>query len=336
VAQVLAEVDQGPVALERGENGLLYPVDPELASVGSPRDLRVVSLNEVGVDWYTKTGEPTAFGASGRVINVEAGQGGLAEAILGAQEGDIVRLAPGEHIVDRSIALSTTVAVEGAGADQTTILFTRPSLFELREGGSLRLRGLGVDGELTPDSVGNSMIRTGIFPIQSNIRVELDAVTVRNLKVNKSFNVLTLGKNTLADHVTITDSSFEGITGTIVSAKAETEDYGQYNVEYLTIEDSSFARIGGPVADIYRGGRDESTFGPNVTISANTLSDVGFAATNGTGGSVNLHGVQIARIDENTLSASAPLRIVHTVGTPSTTPHRAALSGNVYDEGGKQ
>jgi len=357
VAPVLAEVDQGPVTLERGENGLLYPVDRELASVGATRDLRVVSLDEVGVDWYAKPGEPIAFGSSGRFIDVDAGQGGLAEAVLGAKEGDTIRLGPGEHIVDRSIALTTTVAVEGAGADQTIILFTRPSLFELREGGSLRLQGLAVDGELTPDSVGNSMIRTGIFPIQSNMRVELDAVTVRNLKVNKSFNVLTLGKNTLADHVTITDSTFEDITGTIVSAKAETEDYGQYNVEYLTIEGSNFARVGGPVADIYRGGRDESTFGPNVTISANTLSDVGLAATNGTGGSVNLHGVQIAKIDENTLNASAPLRIVHTVGTPSTIvaenafvgtaeiileelifdgPHRAALSGNVYDKGAKQ
>ena len=45
-----------------------------------------------------------------------------------------------------------------------------------------------------------------------------------------------------------------------MSAAAETEDFGQYNVEYLTIADSSFADIGGPAAfDIVEGLRDTAT-----------------------------------------------------------------------------
>ena len=99
---------------------------------------------------------------------------------------------------------------------------------------------------------------------------------------------------------------------------SETEDYGQYNVEYLDVADSSFENIGGPIADVYRGGRDESTFGPAVTLSNNTLRAVGRAATNGSEAALHLHGVQIARIEGNTVSQSAPLKIVHTVGTPAT------------------
>jgi poly(beta-D-mannuronate) lyase len=318
VAEGLNGIAQKPLAMERADNGLLYPVDPEFAALGAPRDLRVVSLDEVGVDWYPKPGERFAFGASGREIEVAPGQGALAQAVAGARDGDVLLLGPGEYVEDRSIPLAASVKIQGAGSDGTTILFSRPSLFELREGGELMLEDLAIDGALAPDSVGNSVIRTSIFPIQSNMRIAMEGVVVRNLSVNKSFNVLTLGKSTLADSVSIRRSSFSDITGTIVSAAAETEDYGQYNVEYLDITENEFARIGGPIADIYRGGRDESTFGPNVTIVRNAFDDVGVAATNANGGSIHLHGVQIAVIEQNAVRASAPFRVIHTVGTPAT------------------
>lgn len=354
VAQEFASFDRGSIALERAENGLLYPADPALAAVGASRNLKVMSRDEVGVEWYPKPGKRVAFGSSGRIVEVEPGQGTLADAIVSAKDGDILKLGAGEYIVDRSISLNAAIALQGAGAEETTIFFTRPSLFELREGGELRLERLAIDGALAPDSVGNSVIRTGVFPIQSNTRIEMDGIAVRGLTVNKSFNVLVLGKSTLADRVSITGSSFQDITGTIVSASAETDDYGQYNAEYLDISGNAFANIGGPLANVYRGGRDESTFGPNVTVKGNALYNVGHAATNGTGASLHLHGVQIAAIESNAVSASAPLRIVHTVGTPKTMiagnkfaetgefileelifegEHRAVLSDNQFDAG---
>ena len=116
-------------------------------------------------------------------------------------------------------------------------------------------------------------------------------------------------------------------SSSVVSAAAEAEDFGQYNVEYLDISDSSFANIGGSVIDVYRGGRDESTFGPFVSFAGNALSDVGLAVTNGSGASMNLHGVQIARVSGNAVAASAPLRVIHTVGTPDT-----AITGNSFTD----
>ena len=80
------------------------------------------------------------------------------------------------------------------------------------------------------------------------------------------------------------------------------------------------------MASIYRGGRAESTFGPYVNIMGNALVNVGNAATNGTGGSIHLHGVQTAKIDGNKVAESLPLRIVHTVGTPKT-----RVTGNEFD-----
>lgn len=330
VHSALPCMDTQPAELERSENGLFYPVDPALVGVGAPRDLVPVSLDQVGVAWYAKPGDESPFGSSGKVTQISPGIDTLVEAAAAAGAGDILMLAPGDYVVDRTIGLDKPLTIRGAtsGGDddgEVVIMFSRPSLVELQEGADLQLANIVIDGALAPDSVGNSVIRTTTFPIQSNMQIEFDGVAVRGLVVNKSFNVLTLGKSAMADRVTIRNSSFTDITGAVVSAASETEDFGQYNVEYLDIIDSSFAKIGGPIADVYRGGSDESTFGPFVTISGNALANVGKAASNGSGAAIHLHGVQTANVVRNAITQSAPLRVVHTVGTPQT-----VITGNTF------
>lgn len=323
------DVKRRTATMVRAENGLLYPADPALASIGAPRDLKPMTLAEVGVAWYPKPAEDTAFGASGKVLQVKPGDDALAATADAAGSGDVILLAPGDHVVDRTIALDKTLTISGPkenGRAVATIRFTRPWLIELRDGGNLRLADVAIDGSLAPDAVGNAVVRTAPFPIQANMRVELERIDVRGLTVNKSFNVLTLGKGALADRVSIRDSSFAGISGAIVSADAETEDFGRYNAEYLDIVDSTFADVGGPVASVYRGGTDESTFGPSVTITGNTLTNVGTVATHGTPASIWLHGVQTTLIARNIFTTSAPVRLVHTVGTPSST-----VAGNTFN-----
>ncbi|WP_230281907.1 polysaccharide lyase 6 family protein [Croceicoccus sp. Ery15] len=312
-AAALRRVD---TEMARAGNGLLYPADPALAEIGAPRDLKVMPLAEVGPDWWPKPEAEAEF-ASGTTTMVPAGEGTLADAAASAATGDVLQLAAGEYGVDQAIAVTKVLTIKGAGAD-TVIRFTRPSLFDLQQGGNLQLQNLSIDGSMAPDSVGNSVIRTGSFPIQSNLIVEMDGVSVSGLTVNKSFNVLTIGKSVLADRIAIRGSSFADITGTIVSASAETDDYGLYNVEYLDIVDSRFANVGEAVANVYRGGTDESTFGPSVTFTGNTLANIGKAATNAEGASLYLHGVQTADVARNTVTGSAPFKVVHTVGTPVT------------------
>ena len=355
VQDVLADkVTSESALMTRADNGLLYPNDPGLAKVGAPRDLSPVSLNQVGAPWYPKVEEKALFGSSGKVINVAPGEGTLVDAMMAASDGDVLMLASGDYIADRTIPLSKAITIKGAfdeGASAPRIMFARPTLIELREGGNLQLSNIIIDGALAPDSVGNSAIRTTTFPIKSNMTIEMDQVTVRGLVVNKSFSVLTLGKSTLADRISIKNSTFEDITGAVISAAAETEDYGQYNVEYLDLMQNTFVNVGEPVANIYRGGRDESTFGPNIRIIRNTFMNTGRAPTNSSKAAINLHGVQIAEVSGNDVTASAPFRVVHTVGTPKTvlsenrffaTPefvleelnydgaHRAEQSGNVF------
>ncbi|MEJ6595699.1 polysaccharide lyase 6 family protein [Parasphingorhabdus sp.] len=320
-AEPIKGVNSKAVAMTRHANGLLYPDEPALKNVGVATGLAPVTIDQVGVSWYPKPKEENPFGR-GKIISVMSGEDNLTDAYAGAQAGDTLQLAPGNHIVNRVIALDKAVSIVGIkqnGAAKTIISFARPSLVEIKEGGNLQLANLTISGELAPDSVGNSVIRTTSYPIQSNFVIELDHVTVRDLVVNKSFNVITLGKSALAGRLTITDSTFNDISGTVVQAAAETEDYGQYNAEYVDITDTSFSNIEGEIANIYRGGRDESTFGPHFKLVGASIKNVGKGSNNASGASLTLHGIQSGVLSHNKFIDSAPLKIVQTVGTPKVT-----------------
>ena len=317
-----AAIRQADSELVRAKNGLLYPSDPGLAGVGAPRDLRVMALDEVGVTWYPKPDASEPFG-SGEEIIVESSVEALLAALSGAEEGATLLLAPGAYHFDRTLPIDRALTIAGSDGGDVVLTFARPSLFELREGGRLRLAGLTIDGSNAPDSTGNAVVRTGSMPIRGNLQIELDGVTVRDLDVNRDFDVIYFGPSTLADRVDIRGSTFENVSGTIVSAAAEGDDQGRYNVEYLDIRESVFRNLTGPVAEVYRGGRDESTFGPHVNIEQSVVENAGAGA----GLSVDLHGVQRTLIAENVFQGSAPIGITHTVGTPGT-----AIVRNVFDD----
>lgn len=323
IENAAANIPKRSSALVRGDNGLLYPADSALAETGAPQDMTVLSLQDVGVFWYDKPAESDAFGF-GREIPVAATQTALLQALAAAQDGDTLVLAPGTYALDRIIPVTRALTIKAAAPAGAPVIltFSRPSLFQLGEGGRLRLSGLVIDGSNAPDSAGNAVISTDSAPIRGNLQIEMDAVQVRDLTINRDFDVIHFGPASLADSVKITRSEFEDISGAVVSGVSERDDQGRYNVDYLTIEDSVFRNVTGALAEIYRGGTDESTFGPHVLIARSTLENVGLGA----GSSVHLHGVQEAAIEGNVLIASAPMRITHTVGVPST-----RIDNNIFD-----
>lgn len=328
----LAAIKAGTVDLARADNGLLYPVGQSYTDLGAPRDLVVLPRDQAGPTWYPKPSGGSNFD-SGNVITVAPGEDTITAALNGAQTGDRLQLAAGDYTVNRTLLINRTITVSGpidANLNQKTrkavIRFSRPSLFELAEGGNLRLTALSINGADAPDNVGNSVIRTSAMPIQRNFILELNQVSVSGLTANKFFDVIAIGKSAMADRITIHKSAFSDITGMVLNAAAETDDYGQYNAEYVTIENSAFDKVQNGIASLYRGGTDESTFGPHFKLMRSTAHDVGTGKNNASGAALLLHGVQDIDIANNEFSASAPIRIVQTVGVPIT-----VLTANSFD-----
>ena len=161
----------------------------------------------------------------------------------------------------------------------------------------------------------------------SNYALIVENSTVQDLDTNHSFNFLSLASHTFADRLVIADSTFRDITGHVLALNVETDDLGIYNGEYISITGTTFENIDGAVADIYRGGTDESTFGPHFELRSSSLASVGYGSRNKSAASIRLLGVQAADIFENVFVDSQPIRVVHTVGKPVT-----RLGDNRFEE----
>lgn len=310
---------QKPVTLTRAANGLLYPAGID---AGAPRDMAVTQKADVGPSWYTKPVDIVAFG-SGKTIQVKPGDKALFNAVSNAEAGDIIALSPGDYTARRTLLIDKPLSFAGAGG--ANIVFERSALFQIEDGGSLQLSGLTINGREAPDNEGNSVIRTSPYSMMQNYRVDISDTNFEDLDINRSFNIFSAAKGTFADDIRLINVNVSDATGHVIQVDGEVDDYGIYGAEYVTIENSNFTNIGKTLASVYRGGRDESTFGPHFKMTNSTLSKAGFHSRNKADASLVLHGVQVTNMSGNTISGSKPIKINHTVGEPKTN-----ISGNVF------
>ncbi|MEP1229981.1 MAG: polysaccharide lyase 6 family protein [Litorimonas sp.] len=298
--------------VSRGENGLLYPVTS--VKTGARRDLSVTTKDMTGPNWYPKREPVIPFGAGG-VISVTA-QDDLVQVVKRAKAGDVLNLAAGQYTVRKFLKLDKPLTFKGNG--QVDLTFERSTLFEILDGGSLQLINLNISGQDSPDYAGNSVIRTSPYSMLENYRLEVIDSRFVDLDKNHSFNIVTAAKGTFADNVLIDNSHFENVTGAVFQLDREDDDYGIYNAEYVTIRNSTFKNIEGDIVDLYRGGRDESTFGPHFELTGSSFENIGHGNRNRSKSSLYIHGVQVTNIADNVFKNSAPFLINHTVGEPKT------------------
>jgi poly(beta-D-mannuronate) lyase len=295
-------------------NNLLYPKDI-LIKEGVSRSLNPITKDKVGVQWYPKPSIEDTFD-SGNVIEVKPGDNNIFNALKLTKSGDILLLAPGEYTVNKILQINKSITIKSK-AKNTKIFFERGNLFEIKNGGNLKLSGLQISGSESPDSAGNSVIRTH-KSILDNYQLIVENCSIYDLNINHSFDFINPSKGSFANSITIKNSEFTNISGSVLLLNKEYEDYGIYNAEYVSISDSIFKDIGGSLVSLYRGGTDESTFGPHFNLTNSTLTNVGHGSRNKSKSSILLHGVQVTNIEKNKLLKSPGIKIAHTVGEPIT------------------
>ncbi|MEO1661259.1 MAG: chondroitinase-B domain-containing protein [Pseudomonadota bacterium] len=282
-----------------------------------------VAKADTGVDWYPKASAESRF-AGGKTTTITPGNNKLFEALNAAAPGDEIVLAAGDYNEAKSIHLNIPVTIRAAEAGSVNLSFERRNLFILSLDGALRMSGINATGRSAPDNVGNSFIASSTRAGPGNHVVELSDMVFEDFVINRAFSIVTAAKGTFFDRVEVTNSAFKNISGIPFKFDGEADDFGIYNVEYLIIKDSTFADLRGSVASIYRGGRDESTFGPHAFISGSTFSNVG----SGEAPLAVLHGAQNIKIENNVVDAASPARFVITTGIP-----KVSYTGNVSADG---
>lgn len=289
---------------------VLGDADAAPAGVGATGSFGV-KKSDTGVAWYAKPSAASPFDG-GNVIALEPGENKLSEALASAEPGDEFVLAAGDYNEAKSINLQIPVTIRAAEPGTVNLSFERRNLFLLSLNGGLKLSGLTVTGASAPDNVGNSFIASTTRGGPGNHVVEMSDMVFDDFVINRGFSILTAAKGTFFDRVEVSNSSFSNISGIPFKFDAETDDYGIYNVEYLIIKDSAFSDVRGSIATIYRGGRDESTFGPHAFIEGSSFANIG----GGVAPLAVLHGAQNIKLVGNQVAESEPVAFTITTGIP--------------------
>ena len=305
-------------SLEKNNNGLLVPSDDLLKSINFGEVKLPISKYEVGATYFPKTDETVSFG-SGQTIEVPAGTNTLIEALDASQPGEVLLLENGgEYLLTKYAMVNHPVSVISPQGDKATILSEKQTFFKIENGGALHFNNIRFDGAQSPDYVGNNVISTSKYSMNKNYSLVVENCEVKDLDKNHSFDFLKAYKDTFADSIQIINTSMTNITGHIISLDMETEDRGIYNVENLKIVGSTFKDVEGAIANIYRGGTDESTFGPIVEISEVEVISGGVGSRNKLGSSFRFHGVQKLIVDDVNVTESEKFDLFMTNGEPIT------------------
>ena len=303
--------------IAENSNGLKVPPEAMTREIGFGTLKLPVTKEAVGASYYPKPSQQATF-STGQIIEVPAGTNTLLAAIQASKAGDVLTLAPnGEYLLTKLAPISHPVTIETAG-EQAIIRSEKSSFFIIENGGALELNNVHLDGGDSPDLAGNSVISTSRYSMNQNYSLLVKNSKVTNLNVNHSFHFLKVAMGTFADRIEISNTVMSNVTGSILALNKEVEDLGIYNAENILLEGNTFTDIQGAVVDIYRGGTDESTFGPIVTISDNQFTRTGQGKRNRSGASLKFHGVQKLEVSDSIWQDSAPLELFLTNGEPIT------------------
>lgn len=306
------------LSFERNKEGLLMPKGN--VGMGMKNKGEVATPENTGVSWYPRT-EQEQFFNTGKVIKVEPGENSLVDAVKKSSPGDIIELQEaGEYLMTKSIDILhplTFTCLEAAKV-KPVVKFRKSSLFNIENGGALSLARMAISGKEAYDYTGNAVIRTSRYSMNRNYKLFIDDCDFTDMDINLSFDLLKVYKNTFADSIVLRNSSFNNLTGDVLALNKETDDLGIYNAENVVIENCRFTKVGGTVLNLYRGGTDESTFGPILKIENSLFENVGFHKRNAIEASISLHGVQLVNIQKNKFNGCKPIKLFLTNGDPVT------------------
>lgn len=299
-------------SLKRASNGLLYPYRNGVRiEVGAPFDLEPVVRSDVGPAYAAPAREAATTPMSAEVSDQEAR---MQQILLSPPEGGVLRLGEGAFLLPVPVTLSHPLTIVGQGPDRTTILMQEAGGFTLGPGASLALDGLTIK----PRKDSGPLVRASAAPSGGSYDLSLHDVSVVG---GGSAEGLVHGTpGSFAGSVSLSKVSIKGWSGPVVSLPAQ-ED-GAFLANRLTLENSSFADVAGPLVLFGRHGLDESAQGPILSLRNLTLSNV---ANNGI--AINADSVDAATVEGVVVSRSGSIRIKR-----RTSGGSIVKRGNTFDE----
>lgn len=263
-----------------------------------------VVREKCGQSWNIPSENKTV--KSNNIIKIQPGQDNILKALSQVKSGDIIELCEvGDYAVSSDIFIDFPITIRASESlgSKPVIRFNgskRGNIITIRNGGELIIKGLALNGMSEP---GKATASSGISTLAGMIQpysLVVDNCEFFDYPEGSTVPIRGL-KNTFSEKIIIRNSLFRAISADAINYAGEREDAGLYNVEELIIENCSFNRILGVGINVYRGGSDESTAGPEVNISNCTFEDV---CNKERGSVLRLIGAQVMNISNCNFSNS--------------------------------
>ena len=281
------------------ENDLFGTSRKDSKSIGAVLGVDVSNPNildksKYGTTWFSnevEAKEPTTH----TVTKAEE----LQTKINEASNGDIIALTEGIYTLNESIVINKTLTIQSKGDEKAQLVYSGESntpLFSLQPKGKLTVNNTILKGN-------NS--NYAFASLKENMSNHF-GLTVSVSEINDFNYVLKVYKESFAERITFENTNISNCENGLELSE-ETNDKGDYNTEYLTINNCNFKNVKSNVIDYYRGGYDESTIGGNLFLTNSTFTNCGAKEKNGI--LINTRGIINVDISKNTFKNN-PVKLV--------------------------
>ena len=246
-------------------------------------NLDLLDKSKYGTDWYSNVVE-----AKDPKTHTVTNTSELVAKLKAAESGDIIALTDGVFNISESLVVDKTITIQSKGNSE--IIFegaANTPAFSLNPYGKLTVKNIKLKGN------GSNYAFASLKENMSNHF----GLEVMDSEISNFNYALRVYKQAYSEEITFKNTAISNCENGIELSE-ETNDRGDYNTEYLTINNCNFDNVKQNVVDYYRGGYDESTIGGNLLITNSTFTNCGAKEKNKR--LLNHNGIVNVNINNNT------------------------------------
>ncbi|GAA3608748.1 chondroitinase-B domain-containing protein [Flavivirga amylovorans] len=265
-----------------------------IGAIVSIKDPNILDKTKYGPSWYSDEVEAK----EPKTIKVSA-KDSFQSKIDEANSGDIIILNQGKYLITKPLVINKRLTIKSSNKTKTVLYYAgeeNSSLFQLHPKGFLALENVYLKGTTTQQAFAS---------LKENMYTHF-GLSVTNCEISDFDFALKVYKQSFAERITFKNTSISNCENGLELSE-ETNDKGDYNTEYLTINSCQFTNVKQNVIDYYRGGYDESTIGGNLILTNSSFINCGAKEQNGI--LINTRGIVNVDISNNTFKNN-PVKLV--------------------------
>ena len=274
-------------------NGLRFEYPTDGKSGADLSKVVFVKREKTGANWYNAT---AAEIRKGQVIKCAANQSlDLQKMIANAGINDTIMLTDtGLYKIKATINITKSISIIAASKAELVNVVEKSltSFISIENGGSLYIKGVSFNSAYQSFGDVQSAVASSEKSLVQHYTLKMVNCECYNFNEN-NYACFKANKSTFADSVVFENCLFRNMSGSAIELSSEKEDKGIYNAENVIVRNCVFTNMLSGAINVYRGGNDESTTGPYVTIDHCVFNDVDNREQ---GCVIKLLGVQYARV----------------------------------------